>query len=124
MDIDDSTLIEEMDEGQFDLNTEENNNNANSSQSDISKYKKDSNLLLEWSEILGIDTSKIFEDTARSIIVDKFDIKSDETLLSSPDLIKLQYWRNTIYDLEEKMQNTPKLQSVIKVIYNIILINY
>jgi len=116
MDIDDSTLIEEMDEGQFDLNTEENNNNANSSQSDISKYKKDSNLLLEWSEILGIDTSKIFEDTARSIIVDKFDIKSDETLLSSPDLIKLQYWRNTIYDLEEKMQNTPKLQSVIKLI--------
>jgi hypothetical protein len=78
--------------------------------------EKNCNLLMEWSEILGIDTSKIFEETVKNIIVDKFDIKSDETLLSSPDLIKLPYWRNTIYYLEEKMQNTPKLQSVIKLI--------
>ncbi|ORX50261.1 hypothetical protein BCR36DRAFT_583391 [Piromyces finnis] len=89
---------------------------SNKSQTDFEKSEKNNNLLFEWSEILDIDTSKIFEDTVRNIIIDKFDIKSDENLLSSPDLIKLQYWRNIIYDLEEKMQNTPKLQSVIKLI--------
>jgi len=83
-------------------------------QLDFKESQKNNNLLSEWSEILGVDTSKIFEETVRNIIVDKFDIKSDENLLSSPDLIKLQYWRNIIYDLEEKMQNTPKLQSVNK----------
>ncbi|OUM61753.1 hypothetical protein PIROE2DRAFT_12157, partial [Piromyces sp. E2] len=98
---------------QYDVSLDE---KSLSSQSNLKKSKNNNNLLSEWSEILGIDTSKIFEDTVRNIVVDKFDIKSDENLLSSPELMKLQYWRNIIYDLEEKMQNTPKLQSVIKLI--------
>ncbi|ORX81047.1 hypothetical protein BCR32DRAFT_327463 [Anaeromyces robustus] len=111
MDIDNDVPIDNI-EGHFEVNSEKKSNSS----ANVSEYEKYNNLLQEWSEILGIDTSKIFEKTVRNIIVDKFDIKSDESLLSSPDLIKLPYWRNIIYELEEKMQNTPKLQSVIKLI--------
>jgi len=116
MDIDNEILDNNTEIGQYELKSKTKKMSKSSSTEFSKDYEKNSNLLMEWSEILGIDTSKIFEETVKNIIVDKFDIKSDETLLSSPDLIKLPYWRNTIYYLEEKMQNTPKLQSVIKLI--------